>query len=427
MKDRWSLRNVCPWTAPGFACLLLIASPACASAQAESMATTNAPTADDLDSFFRGGHMNLKLRSYYMDRDFKTFHIQESMAAGGWVDYESGWWHHLGLGFTPYTSQGMIFTSPQRDGAGLLAPGQESYTVLGQAYLKGRVSQTQAKVYRQSLDTPFINPYDTKMTPVTVEAYTLESRDIAALDLLGSHVTGIKPVNGTTFLSMTEAAGITNGSRDVTLAGARFNPCDAVNLQVWNYYAYDFMNLVYAQYDGRWKATDLVSLTASLQALDQRSVGQALGGEFHTGMAGLMGGVECAGIALTLGGTLTDRDHDIVNPWGGYPGYTSIMENDCDLAGEKAWVLGLGYDFAGLGLKGLSAFMNHTEAWRPDQGSLTDPAQYETNLTTDYRFSGCLKNLCLRVRLAVVENSMEAVNMDFNDFRVILNYDLSLL
>ena len=42
---------------------------------------------------------------------------------------------------------------------------------------------------------------------------------------------------------MTEAAGITNADRDVTLAGARFNPVDALNFQAWNYLAYDLFLL----------------------------------------------------------------------------------------------------------------------------------------------------------------------------------------
>ena len=58
-----------------------------------------------------------------------------------------------------YTFQGLdVFTDPDHDGASLLAPGQRSYTVLGQAFLKARIRETTFKAYRQSLDTPLLNP-----------------------------------------------------------------------------------------------------------------------------------------------------------------------------------------------------------------------------------------------------------------------------
>ena len=81
----------------------------------------------------------------------------------------------------------------------------------------------------------------------------------------------------------------------------------------------------------------------------QKDVGKALEGEFHTGMAGIQGGIAWRGLELTLGFTITDDNYDIVNPWGAYPGYTSLMEEDNDLAGEKSWVFGLSFDFNSMG------------------------------------------------------------------------------
>ncbi|MFC1461844.1 OprD family outer membrane porin [Verrucomicrobiota bacterium] len=386
-------------------------------------------TETELWTFLKSSKLDGTFRTYYMNRHFNRPSNDEALAVGGWIEYETAYWHGLGAGAAVYTSQGLgIFTDPERDGASLLAPGQRSYTVLGQAYLQARVSRTVLRAYRQKLDTPFlINPYDVKMTPKTVEAYTLESRDIPHLSMLASHVTKIKGWTDSAFTSMSEAAGIEDSNEPVTLAGLVYTPLKNCKIQAWEYFAHEFMNSVYVQADGQLALTEDLTFSGSVQAIDQRDVGQALAGSFSTGMAGVQSALGWRGATLTLGFTSTASSHDIVNPWGSYPGYTSIMEEDCDLAGENAWLLGLAYDFEHMGLKGLSAFSDYTNANTPDFGDHASPDQQEFNLTIDYRFSGKLDGLWVRLRAAFVDQSKSLDGEDYSDYRVIINYDFSLL
>ena len=97
------------------------------------------------------------------------------------------------LGGAAYTSQPFFIADEDRVGTNLLNPDQEGITVLGQAYLKAAYALgTSAKVFRQRIDTPFLNSYDVRMVPVTYEAYTLANSSIKGLDIMVSHVTGIK-------------------------------------------------------------------------------------------------------------------------------------------------------------------------------------------------------------------------------------------
>ena len=62
-----------------------------------------------------------------------------------------------------------------RDGTLLLEPGQEGYTVLGEAYAEIRiVDGYNIFVGRKGFDTPFINRNDVRMTPNTFEAIVFQ-------------------------------------------------------------------------------------------------------------------------------------------------------------------------------------------------------------------------------------------------------------
>ena len=365
--------------------------------------------------------LTVHTRLYYLNRHFDTPHTQESLALGGWVSWESGQWHGLSFGLTPYTSQ-RIVGSDEHDGASLLQPGQQGYTVLGQAYARWRGWDNQITLYRQILETPLLNTYDAKMTPVTFEAYTFENRSITNLTLTLSQVEKIKPWTESSFRSLSDAAGYDNTSDGITLAGVSWT-CESLTLQAWEYYAHNLVNSVYAQADLKGPVTGLPAWSLSAQGLSQQDVGAAYAGEIRTGMGGIMGGLAWKGITLTAGGTITDNGADIFNPWASYPGYTSLMEEDCNMAGEKAWMMGLAYDFAGLGLEGVSAFMNHSEAWTSKLGSLSDPEQIETNFTADYRPGGLLRGLGVRARAAFVRNSLCMNGTDYEDFRIIVDYE----
>lgn len=368
------------------------------------------------------GKLIANIRSYYMNRHFKGANTQESMALGGWFGLETPKWLIFSAGAVIYTSQGIFFTDKKRDGASLLAPGQKGYTVLGQAYLNAEIEKNTIRLYRQEIETPFINRSDFRMTPKTFEAYTFASNLIDKFKIMVSHVTKIKGWNYSKFVSMSEDAGFHGTNEPVTLGGVIFTPNDKYKLQLWNYYCHEFMNVVYAQGDANWKIRDELCYTLSLQGFDQRDVENALGGTFHTGMFGCLAGINWHGLNPTIGFTITNDNHDIVNPWGSYPGYTSIIEEDCDLAGEKAWVLGLAYDFSKIGIRGLSAFINHTQSYIPPGGWFSRSDQEETDLTVDYHFSGNLDGLWLRFRTAIVKNSLDVDSKDYEDFRVIVNY-----
>lgn len=154
------------------------------------------------------------------------------------MEYETKFWHGLKAGLTVYTSQGLFFNDSDKDGNSLLGPGQKGYSVLGKAYFEGRFLNTSFRIYRQGLESPLFNTCDYRMTSVTVEAYTLECREIKNLALVVSHITKIKLWNDNGFKYMSAAAGYTGTSDPVSLVGAIYSLDNTYKIQVWNCYCY---------------------------------------------------------------------------------------------------------------------------------------------------------------------------------------------
>ena len=109
------------------------------------------------------------------------------------------------------------------------------------------------------------------------------------------------------------------------------------------------------------------------------------------------------------------------------PSYNSVIVEDFDSAGERAWRLGAAYDFSRIGLAGVSGFVNYTAGDTPDSAPNASLDTDELDFTLDWKPEhGGLDGLWLRGRMAVIDAAGSGA-VDQLDFRVILNYDFNLL
>ncbi len=367
--------------------------------------------------------LTLHSRSYYRYRDEGDGQIREAFATGGSIDFHSGWlFDAIQLGLVGYTSQKLV-GDLDRDGTGLLQDGQAGYTSLGQAYLKLRYRTATAHLFRQEINIPFINRDDSRMTPKTFEAYLIGAEDpfgIKGLKFGGGHVTKVKDRTSTRFVPLSHLADVPSVDRGVSAIGARYNLSEHAWLGATNQYGWDMWNTFYGQGEvGVPIPNTEFTAKAALQFVDQRSVGDDLAGEFDTQFFGASLGLGLRGFLTSVAFTKTADEATIRNPWGGHPGFNSVMISDFDRAGEESYRLGLSYDFSGMGVDGLSAFANLVHGDVP--GGQED--QDEWNVTVDYkRERGPLKNFWLRVRGG--QNRLDGGRRR-DEFRVILNYSRS--
>ncbi len=175
-------------------------------------------------------------------------------------------------------------------------------------------------------------------------------------------------------------------------------------------------------------------LRIGAQFTDQRAVGDALlpaaDGKYWSTQAG---GARVQAIYkdLTLTGafSVTAAGNTIQNPWGSFPGYLSMIDQDFDRARESAVLVGAAYDLKAL-VAGLSANANFVWGWDAINPSTRRkaPNQAEYDFTVDYRppFQvPVLQGMWFRARAAVLDQQ-DAKTLGYQ-FRITINWDRDLI
>jgi outer membrane porin, OprD family len=389
-----------------------------------------------LPPFLRDTDFHLHFRSYYLNRMKPDGTVNEAEAFGGWASYKSGWLlDTFAIGATFYGSA-PLYAPEDRDGTLILKPGQEGYYVPGEAWGALRYKDyALLKGYRQKVDQTYINPQDNRITPNTFEALTLGGT-LGFVEYLGGYLWNIKQRNSDTFVSMSSAAGVTGKHEGVGLAGVRLTPTKGLRIDVSNQYGTNMFNTLFAQVDYLLPLNKDWKLGLSAQITDQRAVGDA----FLTSAAEKYWDVQVGGariqliyrdLTLTTAFSITGTGNTIQTPWGSYPGYLTMIDQDFDQAGEKAYMVGAAYDFSKTLLEGLGA--NVGLAWGKDivnpKTGKKAPNQAEYDTTIDYRpnLQGpfFLKGLWFRVRADILDQQ-DAPKLGYQ-FRIILNWDRDLI
>jgi hypothetical protein len=397
----------------------------------DSIRASLKPELETLPPFFRDTQVGLNLRMYYFDRENHVSPAKsdnEAWTLGGSLAYQSGWLENiLRVGVEGFGSQ-KLYAPQDRDGTLLLLPGQESYLALGRAYGEVKYDAYTATLYRQYIDTPYVNQQDNRMTPNTFEAYRINGK-YDWVQFAAAYIAAIKPRNDNEFISMSEQAGAPPGrERGMITGGVRFTPFKALSLGAINYYVPDTWNIFYAEGNYTWPLTDKLGLKLQGQFTEQDSVGgDNLIGSFSTRVGGAQASLSYNNAVLRAAFSITAQSRNINSPYGTYPGYLSLLEKDFNRAGERAWLLGFSYDLKDY-VKGLSVTVNFargTDAVDPaNKSGLPDETEYD--MTVDYRIEkGPLRGMWVRLRNGYVDFSNGGGSS--NNIRLIINYPLALL
>ena len=376
--------------------------------------------------FTRDSSLQFKARAYELETDLGDGG-SPSTAMGGNLAYRSGEWRDLVSFSATWYGSFSLRSREDFDLSGLLRTDGEDLSVLGQAYVELKRANTGARIYRQSLNIPYINRNDSRMIPNTFEAYMLGRQNTAFQYAVG-HVTKVKLRNSDRFVPMAEAAGAEGARGGTTVLGAYLSLLDdQLDVGAVTQHTKDVFNTSYAELNWTAHVSEKLEYKLTGQYTLQQDIGSALLGPISTSAWGVRGVTSYKNLVLSLAFTETGDSAQIRSPFGGRPSFSSLMIRNFQRAGERATVLGISYNFAALGLPSLGASANF--AWgngARDQEGIRQPESREADLTVDYRpASGTLNGLWLRLRYAVVyENDLGKVG---DQIRLILNYDLPVL
>jgi hypothetical protein len=414
---------------------------------------------------FKNGKVKGLLRYGAQHRDNKYHVIQDSpdtvhgkvqaySALGGYLGYETAPLHNISIGATFYTSNPFLGSnSADRDGLGGLAEpdysDQESYHVLGEAFIKYQNDEHLFKVGRQEMpDYRFISLSNIRMTPFTHEGAIYENTSIEGLKVSTAYITGQKDRNAEEFENMVRSARVNTSKirgsydptnfdsdgkyigddKDMPMIGAIYSQ-DNWKVEAWDYYVNDFVNTVYlyGQYDlhpsNDWK----VSLAG--QYVNQQDVGDRVAGNVDTWFYGVKAQASSTnGMVFFIaynevsynensydGGTLFVR-------WGTPQMFNSFQVQDSELAGTKSVGAGAQFDLGALGLLDSTVIrFRYADYNMPDELWMIDAAQDRTEATFDLRYSFTkdqgfgiftqMDGLSIQFRLA------------YDDFRTDYNFD----
>jgi hypothetical protein len=381
---------------------------------------------------------NVQLRSFYEDQ--RNFDGSTSLAwtLGGVAGFKTGYfWDFAALGVTSYTSQ-RLYGPLDESGTKLLQPQQRPYTAVGgELYGQFRLTdEITAFAGRKGFDTPFINTQDSLMTPNTFQVYAVQgvvggTDDSSTLRFGGGYVDKIKARNSEDFVSMAGAAGAPAGvDRGVYGAGGNYK-LGALSIGAIDYYSADIINIEFVEVNYAIPLSERLRLQLAAEYTGQRSTGDNLlaGAPFSADQYGFKAELVIGTALLTVArtvtaiGTLTatangESGTSIRNPWGGYPGYTSVQIQNFYRAGENATMLRAAYNFPKQ--TGLSVYGLWVHGSTPDVAGQYAQEEYDFNLQWRAPTTS-LKGLKLVARYGHVAQAGPK-DQHQNDLRLILIY-----
>jgi len=379
----------------------------------------------ELPPFLADTQLEARFRTYYLREDRTTDVLSEAWAMGGSIYYRSGWLADVFQAEVEgFTSQPIV-APESKGGTLLLQPVQDAYSVLGIANGKLRYQGLELTGGRLYLDLPFVNQDDSRMTPNTFEAVTLQKTG-GALKFTTGYAWSIKELNSEDFVSFSQAAGVEE-DRGLAWGGLIWDPNREFHGGVYAGAVPDLGGRAYGELGVGRELADGWHGRIDGQFTYQFDLGDDLLGDAadDTWNLAVRAATSRAGAVFRLGMAIAGANAS-TNFYGSSPSYVDLMQETFNRPDEKALLASLSYDFAGLGVDDLSAIVSFVAGFGGKvDGGRSD--RQEVDLTIDYRVSqeGWLDSFWLRVRGSWYKD--QSAEHDATQVRLILRYDFPVI
>ncbi|KIY42136.1 porin [Pseudomonas sp. 10-1B] len=389
-----------------------------------------------LAEFFADSKADLELRNFYFNSDYRQPNARQSKreewAQGFILNFESGFTEGpVGFGIDALGMLGVKLDSgPDRQNSGLLPVGDEhapdDYSKLGLTG-KLRLSKSTLRVGTLIPKMQTVRSNESRLLPQTFEGAHVVSREIDGLTFNAGRLTRNRVRNDSANEQMTVAGSNIRGGQDTdefNFAGLRYD----WSKRLTTVYDYGHLDQNYKQHMLNVLHTlpigDNQSLKTDLRYARSRKAGNtnvdndALGAKFTYTLGG-----HAFGIAYQKMSGETGFPH--LNGTDSYLVNYVMLSPDFASPGERSWQLRYDFDFAAIGIPGLTFMTRYLKGDHFDSSSGAAGQEWERNTDLGYTFqSGALKNFNVRWRNGIYR-SRGATELDQN--RLILSYTLPLL
>lgn len=392
------------------------------------------------DGFVDDSKLKLQLRNVYFNENFRDEHGLSAKSArtaksertewaqGFLLDYQSGFTPGtLGFGIDALGLLGVKLDSGRgRSGTGLLpvhddGRAADEFSSAG-ITAKARLARTTLKYGTLLPKTPVLIYNDARLLPQTYEGGQIISSDIENLTLTGGHLERFKLRDSTDSIALVPDGYGGDKSGDFSYAGAEYKAGKTIRLSYFygeleNFYRQNFAGI---QHDLPIGAG---VLTSDLRYFNSVDTGAAHGGKIDNDM--LSGQLTYAIAGHSFGGGYQTLSGDAGLPYiSGATVYSfsnagigKFIEED-----EKTWMLNYGYNFAAVGVPGLTFATRYLSG--NDGKSSSSVKEWERDAELAYVVQqGSLKGLGVKLRNYVYRSDFSR-GRDSN--RVYLTYDIAL-
>lgn len=430
--------------------------------------------ADSVESWFKEGKAHGNIKYYYIsttkDGGTPGHSSAHSNAIGGQLGYETGSLYGLKAAATFMTTNPFAIPNDPRnvetstlardngmrlDGSATGVHADDGFSVLGEAYAQYNRDNYDIWYGRKVIDTPLMDAKEVRMVPSAFQGGMATLKADSALSLSVGYLDKFKQRTSDRFIDIIEHAlgtntvAITGGhSGSVIPLSAEYKkgPIKAV---VYDDYAKDFMNSIYAEASYGSKLDNGISYSTSVQGMMQDGVGNAQSAAAQAIMGGKINAQALgAKVSMSIDKTTimaacthvfsNSGDHDsLVLPWDGTPLYTNtITSNDlfvsdygqgltsdsAYIGGTTGYKVGVNQKFDIAGMEGFSAGASYAHydnnRFASDQDDINGELGYGAG-----KFSLALKGIWVNDNTsAKINNTLNAQNEKFTQYRVIANY-----
>ncbi|MDN3221471.1 OprD family porin [Pseudomonas nunensis] len=393
--------------------------------------------------FINESKANLDTRNFYMNRDFRQSGAAQSKAeewAQGFIlRFESGYTDGpIGVGVDATGLLGVkLDSSPDRVGTGILKSNREAPRRAQDEYgeagftAKLRASKSTLKLGTLQPVLPMLMRNDTRLLPQTFRGAWLNSNEVKDLTLdLGR----IDRVNQRDSSDNEEMTVFNGGRRNIVLGSVKASDEFLFGGASYKWTPQLSTSYYYGGLDGIYKQ-HLVNLVHQLPLGEGQSFKSDLrfarstddgGSNVDNDAFGALFTYRLGANAFTAGYQQMSGDTGFAYVAGADNALINLVQiNDFGNQDEHSWQLRYDFDFAALGVPGLTFMTRYINGDNVDRGpGLSEGKTWERNTDLAYVFQdGPLKNLGLRLRNASTRSN---IGSDLDENRVIVSYSVPI-
>ncbi|WP_437880442.1 OprD family porin [Pseudomonas sp. LRF_L74] len=385
----------------------------------------------DGGGFIEDSHLSIKARNFYMNRNFlddrTSQNYSEAWAQGFIGIFESGFTPGtIGVGVDAIGLLGIkLDTGNGRKGGGTLlleedSDGAKSSYSKGGVAVKARFSKTQLKFGEQLVNLPVLAISDNRLLPETTQGLLITSKELEGLTLNAGHFTAMR--------SRDQSEHDSGSLTSLDLIGGEYTFNDQFSARAYHSDVEDYWRKYYVGATAVLPLAEGYSAKFDFNGYDTSSQGQERGGDLDNRIWSLAASLAAGPHTFMVAYQRVSGDGNYTYGVDGNSTVflaNSVQYSDFNYENERSWQARYDFDFAALGVPGLTFMARYLKGTDFHTAQTHDGKAWERDIDVKYVVqSGAAKNLSFRMRQASFRSPDRGLN--FNEVRLITEYPFSV-